>query len=156
MFESNNITITGKSAVLSILYTVVTRQNKQPKEEIKTPTHTHTHTHSSSPPYKNDTRIKPEAQKVKQPPPPTIWSLWKAKHVLWHSSVGFVVCFNVGVFFPFLFSIERHKIRLPSHSEALKEVSATCVQTFIWRSQADMYTHTRSHKWPRAHIYTPP
>jgi len=69
MFKSNNITITGKSAVLSILYTVVTRQNKQPKE-IKTHTHTHTHTHSSSPPYKNDTRIKPEAQKAKQPPPP--------------------------------------------------------------------------------------
>ncbi len=42
MFESNNITITGKSAVLSILYTVVTRQNKQPKEEIKTHTHSYT------------------------------------------------------------------------------------------------------------------
>lgn len=65
MFESNNITITGKSAVLSILYTVVTRQkNKQKKKHKKKNPHVRTHTSSS--PYRNVTRIKPEAQKAKQ------------------------------------------------------------------------------------------
>lgn len=43
MFGSNNITITGKSAVLSILYTVVTRhkQTNKKKHEEKNPTHSH-------------------------------------------------------------------------------------------------------------------
>lgn len=50
MFESNNITITGKSAVLSILYTVVTRQktpktNKQTKKQIHARTHAHSLIH---------------------------------------------------------------------------------------------------------------
>lgn len=42
MFESNNIMITGKSAVLSILYTVVTRHKQTNKKNTeKNPTHSH-------------------------------------------------------------------------------------------------------------------
>lgn len=100
MFESNNITITGKSAVLSILYTVVTRQKTKTNKQ-KTNTRAHTHIHSYpfiiiiistlQKLYKNKTR----SPKAKATDPPACGK---------QSSVGFVVCLNVeDCFFVFSF-----------------------------------------------------
>lgn len=87
------------------------------------------------------------------------WTEWKScksftKACITQSSVGFFLSFFCLMYCrSFFFFYKEAQIRLLSHGETFREVSATCVQTVIQYSHRHPHTrsHKRAHSRPHAH-----